>query len=57
VRNRPEKSEVERLLCDNSKAKKLLGWEPKISFDDGLKRTIEWISNNIALYKSELYNV
>jgi nucleoside-diphosphate-sugar epimerase len=56
-RIRPAKSEVERLWCDNTKAKKLLGWEPKISFDEGVKKTIEWISKNIPLYKPELYNV
>jgi len=56
-RIRPERSEVERLWCNNSKAKRLLGWEPKITFDEGLRRTIEWISTNMDLYKTELYNV
>jgi len=56
-RVRPEKSEVQKLRCDNIKAKKLLGWHPKISFDEGLKMTIEWISDNMGLYKPELYNV
>ena len=56
ARVRPQDSEVERLWCDNTKAKRLLGWEPKTSLDDGLKRTIEWISDNINLYKPELYN-
>ena len=55
-RFRPIKSEVMRLVADNTKAKKLLGWEPKISFEDGLKKTIEWISDNLNLYKAELYN-
>ena len=56
VRVRPQDSEVERLWCDNTKAKRLLGWEPNISLDEGLKRTIEWISKHIDLYKPELYN-
>lgn len=56
-RIRPEKSEVERLCCDNTKAKKLLGWEPKITLEEGLKRTIEWISEHINLYKPHIYNV
>ena len=55
-RVRPQDSEVERLWCDNTKAKELLKWEPKMSLDDGLKRTIGWISDNIHLYKPELYN-
>lgn len=56
-RIRPKRSEVERLWCDNTKAKKLLGWEPKISLEEGLKRTIEWIKENIHLYKPYIYNI
>ena len=55
-RIRPPKSEVERLWCDNTKAKKLLNWEPKISFNEGLMKTIGWISQHIHLYKPEVYN-
>jgi NAD dependent epimerase/dehydratase len=55
-RVRPQDSEVERLWCDNTKAKRLLGWEPKTSLDDGLEKTIEWISEHIHLYKPEIYN-
>lgn len=29
-------------VADNSLAKKLLGWEPKVLFRDGLKKTMEW---------------
>jgi NAD dependent epimerase/dehydratase len=43
-RFRPPKSEVERLMADNSKAKELLGWEPKVSLDEDLRRTIDWFS-------------
>ena len=56
VRVRPQDSEVERLWCDNTKAKRLLGWEPTTSLDEGLKKTIDWIADNINLYKPELYN-
>ncbi len=56
VRVRPQDSEVERLWCDNTKAEKLLGWSPTISLEEGLKNTMEWISDNINLYKPELYN-
>lgn len=56
ARVRPQDSEVERLWCDNTKAKRLLEWEPTTSLKEGLKETIEWISDNIHLYKPELYN-
>ena len=29
-------------VADNAKAKQLLGWEPQMSFVDGLHRTIDW---------------
>lgn len=43
--------DVDRLLCDNTKAKKMLGWEPEIALEDGLKRAIEWIVNNPITFK------
>jgi dTDP-glucose 4,6-dehydratase len=62
-RLRPEKSEVERLWADNSKAKKLIGWEPLFGGRDGLKRgledTVTWFTNpaNLANYKADIYNI
>ncbi|HBG81396.1 TPA: dTDP-glucose 4,6-dehydratase [candidate division CPR2 bacterium] len=35
-----------RYAIDASKIKKELGWEPKYSFEDGLKETVEWFLNN-----------
>jgi nucleoside-diphosphate-sugar epimerase len=51
-RVRPEKSEVERLMCDNSKAKELLNWEPQISLNEGLRRTIDWFKEHADEYKT-----
>ncbi len=51
-RVRPEKSEVERLMCNNSKAMKLLGWQPQISLREGLARTIDWFKAHAGEYKS-----
>ncbi len=51
-RVRPEKSEVDRLMCDNSKARKLLGWEPRISLREGLSRTIDWFRSNVGEYRT-----
>lgn len=50
-RVRPEKSEVERLICDSSKATKLLGWEPRIGLKEGLRRTIDWFRNHASEYR------
>ena len=33
-------------VADNSLAKKLMGWEPQVSFKEGLRRTIEWYYAN-----------
>lgn len=57
MRLRPEKSEVERLLADNSAAKAALGWNPQVSLGDGLKRTIEWMRANIGRYRVGEYTV
>jgi dTDP-glucose 4,6-dehydratase len=56
-RVRPDQSEVERLIADRSKARELLGWAPQVDFDEGLRRTIEWIQSVPELYKPSLYNV
>ena len=56
-RKRPVKSEVDRLMADNSKAKKLLKWSPEYSLEKGLKKTIEWFKENKAKYKFDIYNV
>jgi NAD dependent epimerase/dehydratase len=62
-RVRPEHSEVERLLADTTKARRLLGWSPTYGGLDGFKRglaaTVEWFADpeNLARYKSELYNL
>lgn len=56
-RKRPAKSEVERLIADNAKAKQILNWAPKYSLEKGLKKTIEWFKKNKHIYKPEIYNI
>lgn len=58
-RKRPADSEVERLLCDNRLMKSLTGWEPSVSLEEGLRRTIDWFRNDadMSMYKHEIYNV
>ena len=39
-------AEVTRLTCDWSKAKALFGWAPQIGIDEGIKRNIQWMTEN-----------
>jgi NAD dependent epimerase/dehydratase len=62
-RLRPDKSEVERLWADNSKARELLGWRPSYGQRDGFRRalaeTAAWFIDpvNLARYKHGIYNI
>jgi dTDP-glucose 4,6-dehydratase len=57
TRLRPEKSEVDRLLADNTLARQRIGWEAEIDIDQGLERTIAWISDHLALYRPQEYAI
>ncbi len=54
-RIRPGKSEVFELVCANAKAKERCGWEPRWSLEDGLKETIEFVRENLSLYRPKVY--
>lgn len=56
-RLRPEKSEVFRLHASNKKAQAEMGWQPQVSLDEGLQRTIDWIANHLDLYQPDEYAV
>ncbi len=56
-RVRPEASEVQRLLSDTSKAHRLLGWQPTVSLEEGLRRTVEWVLQHLEYYQAERYAV
>ena len=58
-RLRPDSSEVERLLCDNTLIYNLTKFSPKVSLEEGLLATISWFKDpmNFAKYKAEKYNV
>jgi NAD dependent epimerase/dehydratase len=58
-RLRPEKSEVQRLRCENSKLRIATGFSPQIPLREGLQRTINWFTQreNLGRYKDNIYNV
>lgn len=57
VRQRPSDSEVERLLSDNSRAIKILGWQPKVSLEQGLQQTIHWVAEHLDSYRIGGYEI
>lgn len=56
-RLRPSKSEVLKLLSDNTKALNLLQWKPTVSLEEGLKETISFVESNLHLFKTDQYTV
>jgi NAD dependent epimerase/dehydratase len=56
-RIRPGKSEVERLMANTEKAKKILGWAPRVSLKEGLQKVIDWILKMPSLYQLNDYHV
>lgn len=46
------RADMQETQADTNKAKQMLGWEPDISFKEGMKRTIEWFENNQELVKN-----
>ncbi|MDQ1402215.1 MAG: hypothetical protein QOG03_531 [Actinomycetota bacterium] len=56
-RVRPAGSEVERLLCDNTRAREWAGWQPEVSLEEGLQRTSEWVAEHLDLLITDRYHV
>lgn len=54
-RMRPDNSEVMRLVCDNAKARRIIDWEPTYSLEDGLLKTIDFVSKHIDAYKAGVF--
>jgi dTDP-glucose 4,6-dehydratase len=52
---RPDKSEVNRLLADNALALEILDWEPRVSLEEGLEKTIAWMHDHVDRYKLNIY--
>lgn len=54
-RLRPNNSEVERLLADNTLARELLGWRPEVDLETGLATTINWMREHVKRYRPGVY--
>ncbi len=57
ARLRPGRSEVTRLLADNQLAKEVLGWEPQVTLEEGIKRTVSWIATHLERYQVGKYQI
>jgi NAD dependent epimerase/dehydratase len=57
ARDRPEKSEVMKLVSDNRKAARLMQWSPSTALDDGLRQAIDFVSAHPELYAADRYTV
>jgi len=55
TRLRPQKSEVNRLLCSANLLKTLTNWKPEYSLKEGLSITSEWVKNNLEIFKVKEY--
>jgi NAD dependent epimerase/dehydratase len=56
-RKRPDKSEVLELICSAELAERDLGWSSTISLEEGVRRTAEWVQDNLGEFKTDIYNV
>lgn len=56
-RIRPDKSEVNKLICKNRKLMKVTDWRPEYNIQKGLKETIIWFKENIGKFKPDIYNI
>lgn len=54
-RQRPEKSEVERLLADSSKLRRQTGWSPRVDFEAGVRRLVDWMRDRPNLDRALTY--
>lgn len=56
-RVRPAKSEVMRLISNNTVAMEVCGWQPRYSLTEGLAESVEWIRKNLDKYRPGAYLV
>lgn len=54
-RVRPDDAEVDRLLCDATRAREVLGWEPRHTLEEGLEETVDWFRDHAGRYRGGEY--
>lgn len=54
-RIRPEKSEVNRLLADNTLITSITKWKTAVPFEQGLEKTYRWIEKNLHHFNVDVY--
>ena len=47
--------QVSNFVCDFTKMRKAFGWEPKTSFADGMRKTVEWYRNNRDIWEGQMW--
>jgi NAD dependent epimerase/dehydratase len=57
TRIRPQKSEVNQLVCNNQKLLQETKWKPSYNLNTGIAKTINWFEKTKFLYKTDIYNV
>ena len=57
TRVRPDNSEVERLLCDNTRAREWCDWEPQVPLEEGLRRTSDWVRDHLDRLEAKSYQI
>lgn len=54
-RRRPKESEVLLLRADSRRARKILGWRPRVNLEEGLTKTLQWITERPEMYFPKTY--
>ena len=44
----PRQGDIKHSLADVSKAKKIIGYEPTVTFDEGIRKAIDWYKENLG---------
>jgi len=57
ARVRPNRSEVNRLLADNRLAKETIGWEPSVSLEEGIIKTVAWVAAHMNRFQIGKYQI